>query len=75
MKTTVKNENTAWDEVSQIQSLKWEMPRRKEPIQLTIQFPEDESEEKEQKVEKEDDDPNMDELYKFDPEVEHYWNR
>ena len=46
--------------------------KRKEPIQLTIQFPEDDGES--EKVEEEDD-PNMDELYRFDPEVEHYWDR
>ena len=47
--------------------------KRKEPIQLTIQFPEDDWET--EKMKKKDDDPNMDELYKFDPEVENYWDR
>ena len=75
MKTTVKNENTAWDEVSQIQSLKWEMSRGKEPIQLTIQFPEDDWNVSETMKTLKDVDPNLDELYKFDPEVERYWNR
>ena len=49
--------------------------KRKEPVQLMIQFPEDDWEETTKLEEKEDDDPNMDELYKFDPEVENYWDR
>ena len=73
MKITVKTENTTWDEVNSAQSLEWEMPRRKEPIQLTIQFPEDDWDDVEHK--EEEDDPNMDELYKFDPEKENWWNR
>lgn len=48
--------------------------KRKEPVQLTIQFPEDDWEEA-KKAEKKDDDPNMDELYKFDPEKENWWDR
>jgi len=45
--------------------------KRKEPVQLTIQFPKDNWEE----AKKEDNDPNMDELYKFDPEKEKWWDR
>lgn len=50
-------------------------PKRKEPIQLTIQFPEDDWE-AENIEKKEDDDPNMDELYKDDDDdYEYDWQK
>ena len=36
---------------------------------------EEKKEEVDKKVKVEDDDPNQDELYRFDPEIEHYWDR
>lgn len=49
--------------------------KKKEPIQLEIPFPKNDWNDSEQKTKKEDDDPNLDELYKFDPEKENWWNR
>ena len=64
------NKNT-WNEKSEKNASK-----RKEPVQLTIQFPEDDWSDSEQKVKKEDDDPNQDELYNdSDDDYEYDWQR
>ena len=60
-----------WNEKSEKKASK-----RKEPVQLTIQFPEDDWSDSEQKVKKEDDDPNQDELYNdSDDDYEYDWQR
>ena len=69
----LKTEETKKDDINKEDEKK--PSTRKEPIQLTIPFPEDDWEENAKPEKKEDDDPNMDELYKFDPEVENYWDR
>lgn len=68
----LKTEETKNDDINKENDKK--ESKRKEPVQLTIQFPEDDWEEA-IKAEKKDDDPNMDELYKFDPEKENWWDR
>ena len=68
----LKTEETKNDDINKDNEKK--ESKRKEPVQLTIQFPEDDWEEA-KKAEKKDDDPNMDELYKFDPEKENWWDR
>lgn len=68
----LKTEETKNDDINKENDKK--ESKRKEPVQLTIQFPEDDWEES-KKAEKKDDDPNMDELYKFDPEKENWWDR
>lgn len=74
MKTIVEDENTVWEKVEPTQILKWELPSKKESVQLTIEFPEDDSDDVEI-MERKEDYINMDELYKFDPENENWWNR
>jgi len=68
----LKTEETKNDDINKENEKK--ESKRKEPVQLTIQFPEDDWEEV-KKAEKKDDDPNMDELYKFDPEKENWWDK
>ena len=66
-------------EVSKKDGVKVEKEKKlspqKEPIQLEIPFPEDGWNDSESEKKSQDDDPNLDELYKYDPEKENWWNR
>lgn len=67
-----------------LQKKQW-WPKKDKDWQYLLDFPEENQESHKQGIVKQksvkqeditkDDDPNMDELYKFDPENEHWWNK
>ena len=72
---TLKAESKESHNDGTIKENKKRLSKKNESIQLEIPFPEDDWNDSESEKKHQDEDPNLDELYKYDPEKENWWNR